>query len=188
MQQVRSNVLNALVQYCEQNELPQSASKKPRVLAARDDFDLNKLSLGKNAAWLFNDISNWLTWGALGQNSAYLFGSFRLAWYAKPKSCDNGLGSAEVKFYAWDVAHLGSAVRVPKTSVPLINIGDQPLGPGRPLNDVPIAWYWSTQYIFSYPSLRVQPKLETGTVDDPLELEADRVPTPACPVPPRRRR
>ena len=55
-----------------------------------------------------------------------------------------------VKFYAWDVAHVGSAIRVPMTDKPVIDIKDQPLGKGMPLNDVPIAWYWSTQYIFSY--------------------------------------
>jgi hypothetical protein len=36
------------------------------------------------------------------------------------------------------------------TGIPVFNVGDQPLGEGMPLNDVPIAWYWSQQFIFSY--------------------------------------
>ncbi len=149
MAQVREKILRALEQYCKNQDSPDSQAQKPSLMA-RDDFNLNSLSFGQNAAWLFNDALNWMTWGALGHQSGYLFGSFRLAWQAKPQSCDKGLGSAMVKFYAWDVAHVGSAIRVPMTDKPVIDIKDQPLGKGMPLNDVPIAWYWSTQYIFSY--------------------------------------
>jgi outer membrane protein OmpA-like peptidoglycan-associated protein len=150
MAQVRNNIYGALTQFCKEKSSQQAQPEKLPQLAGRDDFNLNTLSFGENAAWLFNDALNWLSWGALGQKSAYLFGSFRLAWYAHSPTCDNGLGSAQVKFYAWDVAHVGSAIRIPMTNRPLINIGDQPLGAGLPLNDVSIAWYWSTQYIFSY--------------------------------------
>jgi outer membrane protein OmpA-like peptidoglycan-associated protein len=150
MAQVRDNIYSVLVQYCKEKSSGQTLPEKLPQLGGRDDFNLNTLSLGKNAIWFFNDALNWFSWGRSGQKSAYLFGSFRLAWYANAPTCNNGLGSTQVKFYAWDVAHVGSAIRVPKTDVPLINIGDQPLGPGLPLNDVPIAWYWTTQYIFSY--------------------------------------
>jgi hypothetical protein len=150
MSEVRQKISSVLIEYCKATGLQQKQSEHSPQLWARDDFNLNTLSKGKNAKWLFNDLLNWLSWGTLGQKSGYLFGSFRLAWQAKSPTCDGGLLSAHVKFYAWDVAHVGSATRIPMTNTPLVNIGDQPLGAGMPLNDVPIVWYWSEQFVLSY--------------------------------------
>ena len=58
MAQVREKILRALEQYCKNQDSPDSQAQKPSLMA-RDDFNLNSLSFGQNAAWLFNDALKW---------------------------------------------------------------------------------------------------------------------------------
>jgi Domain of unknown function (DUF4157) len=150
MVEVRKRIRDTLVKYCRVTKFPWTEPGQRPRLSGIDNFNLNTLSAAASATWLFKDALNWATWGKLGQENAYLFGSFRLGWSMGRPHCEDGLGSTLVNFYAWDVAHLGSAIRIPKTNIPLLDIGDQPLGKEWPLNDVTIAWVWSMTFISDY--------------------------------------
>ena len=139
MASVRENIRGQVELYCSQCRQAEAGvpPSQPVQLNGRDDFSLNTLSLSETARWLGADILSWMSWGTLGQESAWLFGSFRLFWAIRNPNCAGG--NAEVIFVAWDTLHLGSATRIPLTD---IGLEDQPLGAGMPLNNVPVFWYW----------------------------------------------
>jgi hypothetical protein len=141
---VRVNIRSRLEEYCRTGA---------GVLYGHDSFNLNNLSVNDTITWLGSDILNWMSLGMLGQESAYIYGSFRLYWAIRDYECTGSNISANVLFVASDLLHLRSAARVPLT---VSDLPEQPLGEGMPLNDVPISWYWNENWISVRPILITQ--------------------------------
>ncbi len=141
MESVRESIRGRLETYCVQSRQAEVGvpPSHPVQLHGRDDFNLNTLTLHETVQWLGADILNWMSWGRWGQESAWVFGSFRLFWDITNPIYDGRNANADVIFVAWDSLHLRSATRIPLTS---IGLEDQPLGEGMPLNNIPIFWYW----------------------------------------------
>ncbi len=150
MASVRQNIRTRLEEYCSQQrqENPDETTFSPSDLNGQDNFSLNSLSFTETVQWLGDDILNWLSWGELGQESAYLFGSFRLYWAATECTCTGDNIQATILFFARDSLHLRSATRIPLTN---IGLSDEPLGEGMPLNNVDINWYWRENWISTNP-------------------------------------
>jgi hypothetical protein len=151
MENARENIRGRLETYCVQSRQAEVGvpPSHPVQLHGRDDFNLNTLTLSETAQWFVADILSWMSGGTFGQESAWLFGSFRLFWAIVNPICVGGNANADAIFVALDRLHLGSATRIPTTGIELSP--DQPFGEGMPLNDIPIFWYWRERLNISQP-------------------------------------
>lgn len=120
-------------------EMSNHCAGKEARLSGWHSFDQQTLPFWDKASWLVNDLLSWGTDGAFGTDPAFRFGSFRLSWKVRMHHCC--CKAAIVIFHASDDLRAQSASREPFTGIPLIPI-DQPLGPGLPLQNVPILWTW----------------------------------------------
>lgn len=148
MREVRARLKNKLTEYCMVRE--RLVPPRTLALSGKDSFSLNEKSIPFNAYWLTKDILSYITMGVYGQESSFAFGSFSLRWEMSPSSytdLENNevRGSAVVSFYASDTLTLSSGTRIPMLPISLSNIAgipNQPFGPHKPINNIPLHWFW----------------------------------------------
>jgi RHS repeat-associated protein len=113
------------------------------------DYRLNtELTKAQQWSLLIKTETSWLTAGLVGQDIAYRFGGFGLAWSAINHTCPpcpEGTGSVEVRFDLSDAASTASGSRWPGGEG---TVGPNPFGRNRPFHDVDINWTWSETIIF----------------------------------------
>jgi hypothetical protein len=133
MARVREYIRNSLLSYCE---------RPANLIEGQFNFNLNDLSVLETIQWLAKDIEAWLSIDEEELHRAFVFGSFRLKWAARAENikCTEDRVEATIHFLAKDLLHLGSALRIPKTS---IGPSDEPFGRGAPFNNIPIEWNWT---------------------------------------------
>jgi len=131
---VREAIIAAMKKYCD---------KSSEKISDNLHYGVGQFPIIKQFGLMVLDFLSWRTQGLVGQDRAYVTGSFYVEWSAKNIDCC--LKKADIDFKVNDTLGLRSATRIPRI---FKGFRDNPLGIGRPLNNVRLFWYWDEPIVF----------------------------------------
>ncbi len=166
MEQVREEIKLNLQRYC-QIEAGISPYHNMKVKRS-SNYSLNSLSTFANILLLIEDLKSYVSYGLIGQEPEFTFGSYRLEWEILSPSCSQGFVNASISFKASDIVRLGSGTRIPTTDIELLP--DEPFGENAIFNSIRLNWSWIENLSFEVPKSLVLDQYQKNQIECVMEI------------------